>query len=158
MTFCFYLVQGHRDYNLVFELSTVILVFSFCVLSISLLCIYSRGVAKEWTHRATMTQNISKSSFEWTIHNKLTRPWEGTKPNKKGSHRAAWVAQQFSAASSPRHDPGDLRSGPCGLPAWGLFLPLPVSLPLSLCLSWINKILKKEKKKKRGCIYSHSTI
>ena len=32
-----------------------------------------------------------------------------------------------------------------GLPVRSLFLPLPVSLPLSLCLSWINKQnLKKE--------------
>ena len=27
-----------------------------------------------------------------------------------------------------------------GLPAWGLLLPLPVSLPLSLCVSLMNKI------------------
>ena len=32
------------------------------------------------------------------------------------------------------------------LPARSLFLPLPMSLPLPLCLSWINKILKKKQK------------
>ena len=32
-----------------------------------------------------------------------------------------------------------------GLPAGRLLLPLPMSLPLSLFLSWINKILKKKK-------------
>ena len=33
-----------------------------------------------------------------------------------------------------------------GLPAWSLLLPLPVSLPLSLCVSHerINKIFKKK--------------
>ena len=30
------------------------------------------------------------------------------------------------------------------LPTGSLLLPLPVSLPLSVCLSWINKILKKK--------------
>ena len=34
------------------------------------------------------------------------------------------------------------------LPAWSLLLPLPVSLPLSVCLSWINnKNIKKINKK-----------
>ena len=35
------------------------------------------------------------------------------------------------------------------LPAWSLLLPLPVSLPLCVCvsLSWINKIFKKNFKK-----------
>ena len=31
------------------------------------------------------------------------------------------------------------------LPAWSLLLPLPVSLPLSVCLSWINEIFEKTK-------------
>ena len=32
------------------------------------------------------------------------------------------------------------------LPAEGLLLPLPISLPLTLCLSWINKIFRKKKR------------
>lgn len=34
MTLCFYLVQSHRDDNLIFELTAIILVFSLNVLSI----------------------------------------------------------------------------------------------------------------------------
>ena len=52
---------------------------------------------------------------------------------------AAPVAQQFSAAFSPGPDPGDLIQSHIELPAWSLLLPLPVSLPLSLCMSLINK-------------------
>ena len=44
-----------------------------------------------------------------------------------------------------------------GLPAWSLLLPLPVSLPLSVYLSRINKILKKKKRKKLAdTIQSHT--
>ena len=64
--------------------------------------------------------------------------------------RDPWVAQQFSACHRPKAwswSPG-IKSH-IRLPAWRLLLPLPVSLPLSppslsLCLSWINKILKKK--------------
>ena len=51
-----------------------------------------------------------------------------------------WVAQWFSACLWPRvwsWSPGI--ESHIRLPAWGLLLLLPVSLPLSLCLSWINK-------------------
>ena len=59
---------------------------------------------------------------------------------KTGWDWAAWGAQWFSAylwlrARSWR--PGI--ESHVGLPAWGLLLPLPVSPPLSPCLSWINK-------------------
>ena len=50
------------------------------------------------------------------------------------------VAQQFSACLQPRAwswRPG-IKSH-VGLPAWSLLPPLPVPLPLSLCLAWINK-------------------
>lgn len=40
MALCFYLVQGHRDDNLVFELSTIILVFSFFFGVLSLPAMY----------------------------------------------------------------------------------------------------------------------
>ena len=52
----------------------------------------------------------------------------------------SWVAQQFSACLQPRTwswSPGI--ESHTGLPAWRLLLPLPMSLPHSLCLSWINK-------------------
>ena len=48
--------------------------------------------------------------------------------------KAAWVPQRFSAAFSPEPDPRDPESQ-VRLPAWSLLLPLPVSLPLSLCVS-----------------------
>ena len=54
--------------------------------------------------------------------------------------RDPWVAQWFSVCLWSR-----ARSWGLGiesrvrLPTWGLLLPLPVSLPLSLCLSRINK-------------------
>ena len=35
---------------------------------------------------------------------------------------------------------------PCG----SLLLPLPVSLPLSVCLSWINKVFKKKMKERKA--------
>ena len=50
-----------------------------------------------------------------------------------------WVAQQFNACLGPRvwsWNPGI--ESRIWLPAWSLLLPLPISLPLSLCLSWIN--------------------
>ena len=50
--------------------------------------------------------------------------------------RDPWVAQRFSACLWPRvwsWSPGIESS--IRLPAWSLLLPLPVSLPLSLCLS-----------------------
>ena len=53
---------------------------------------------------------------------------------KKGLRGDPWVAQQFSTAFSPGRDPRDLGLSPTwGVPAWSLRLPLPVSLPLSLC-------------------------
>ena len=58
----------------------------------------------------------------------------------------AWVAQPFSSCLLPREwscSPGI--ESHVGLPAWSLLLPLPVSLPLSVCLSWINKSKKKKK-------------
>ena len=36
-----------------------------------------------------------------------------------------------------------------GLPAGSLLLPLPLSLPLSVRLSGVNKILKKERKERK---------
>ena len=51
-----------------------------------------------------------------------------------------WVAQQFSDCLWPRAwswSPGI--NSHVRLPAWSLLLCLPVSLPLSLCLSWTNK-------------------
>ena len=58
----------------------------------------------------------------------------------------AWVAQWLSACLSSGPDPGVLGLSPCiRLTTGSLLLPLPVSLPLSLCLSWINKIFKKKK-------------
>ena len=49
------------------------------------------------------------------------------------------MAQWFGAAFSPGCDPGDLGLSPTiGLPAWSLLLPMPVSLPLSLCVSLIG--------------------
>ena len=46
-----------------------------------------------------------------------------------------------------------------GLPEWSLLLPLPVSLPLSLCVSHekINKILKKKTKKTQKVIKCGNT-
>ena len=47
-----------------------------------------------------------------------------------------WVAQQFGACLWPRAQswrPGI--ESHVGLPAWSLLLPLPVSLPLSVCVS-----------------------
>ena len=52
----------------------------------------------------------------------------------------AWVAQRSSICLQPRAwswRPG-IKSH-IGFPVWSLLLPLPVSLLLSLCLSWINK-------------------
>ena len=60
----------------------------------------------------------------------------------KGETGAARVAQRFSADFSPGCDPGDPRQGiesHVRLLAWSLLLPLPVSLPLSLCVSLMNK-------------------
>ena len=51
--------------------------------------------------------------------------------------RATRVAQRFSTAFSPGHDPGDLGSSPMSgfLHEACFSLPLPVSLPPSLSLS-----------------------
>ena len=61
-----------------------------------------------------------------------------------------WLSGWASIFSSG-HDPGVLESSPASGSLWSLLLPPPISLPLSLCLSWINKIFKKS----RGCIYIH---
>ena len=53
--------------------------------------------------------------------------------------RDAWMAQRLNVGLWLRAwswSPG-IKSH-IGLPVWSLLLPLPVSLPLSLCLSWIN--------------------
>ena len=57
---------------------------------------------------------------------------EGT-TEKKLKPRDARVAQQLSISRGP-----GIKSH-IGLPSGSLLLPLPVSLPLSLCLSRINK-------------------
>ena len=68
----------------------------------------------------------------WSLF--LIPGWITTDIKKK--LRAAGVAQRFSATFSPGWDPGDLRSeSHIRLPAGSLLLSLPVSLPLSLCLS-----------------------
>ena len=59
---------------------------------------------------------------------------------QKCEWRGSWVAQWFSTCLWPRAwswNPGI--ESHIRLPAWSLLLPLPVSLPLSVCLSWINK-------------------
>ena len=61
-----------------------------------------------------------------------------------------WLSGWASAFSSGRDPSLGIGSPPCpliGLPAGGLVLPQPVSL--LLCLSWINKILKKKKWEKK---------
>ena len=58
----------------------------------------------------------------------------------KTKMRDPWVAQRFGACLWPRARswrPGI--ESHVGLPAWSLLLPLPVSLPLSLCVTIINK-------------------
>ena len=65
-----------------------------------------------------------------------------TKDINKWSCKAAQVAQQFSTGFSPGSDPGNPRpriESHVRLCAWSLLLPL----PLSVCLSGINKIFKK---------------
>ena len=53
----------------------------------------------------------------------------------------AWVAQRLSSCLRLRSWPrGPGIESHIGLPAGSLLLPLPMSLPLSSCLSWINKI------------------
>ena len=59
--------------------------------------------------------------------------------------RDTWLAQQLSVCLWLRAwswSPG-IKSH-IRLPAWSLLLPLPMSLPLSLCVSWINKIFKNK--------------
>ena len=52
----------------------------------------------------------------------------------------AWVAQQLSVCLSLRVWSWSPRmESHIRIPAWSLLLPLPMSLPFSLCLSWINK-------------------
>ena len=66
----------------------------------------------------------------------------------KNKWQAAPVAERFSAAFSPGHDPKPGIESHIRLPAWNLLLPLPVSL--LLCLSLMNKQnLKKRKGKKK---------
>lgn len=79
MTLCFFLVQGHRDDNLVFELRTIVLVFSFYVLSSLAMYLEQRECLT-----VILPQNVSENRFECTMHNKLTRHCENTKMSKKG--------------------------------------------------------------------------
>ena len=67
--------------------------------------------------------------------------------------RAARLAQQFSACLWLRVWSWTPGIESCiELPAWSLLVPLSVSLPLSVCLSWImNKIFQK---KSNECIKS----
>ena len=101
---------------------------------------------------------LQRKSHHWIIKSNLQRPAVVSKICKElvklntqkqiiqlrnGQKGAApvVVAQPFSAACSPECDPGD-RPGiesHIGLPEWSLLLPLPVSLPLSLSLSIMNK-------------------
>ena len=64
---------------------------------------------------------------------------------------AAPVAQRFSTACSPGHDPGDPGLSPALGSLHGACFSLCISASLSLSLSvslWINKILKKKREKK----------
>ena len=64
----------------------------------------------------------------------------------KSRLRDAWVAEQLSICLWLRLWSQGPRIKFCiGLPAWSLLLPLHVSLPLFLCLSWINKWNLKKK-------------
>ena len=58
---------------------------------------------------------------------------------KTGAKWAARGAQRVSGAFSPGRDPGVPGSSPHRVPAGSLLLPLPVSLPLSLSVSLMNK-------------------
>ena len=52
----------------------------------------------------------------------------------------SWWLSGLAPALGPGRDPGVPRiESHVGLPAWSLLLPLPVSLPLSLCVSFMNK-------------------
>ena len=79
-------------------------------------------------------------------------PWSkgGTKPlshlgcpnifKLKGVFGDPWVAQRFGACLQPRACSWSPEiESHVRLPAWSLFLPLPVSLPLSVSLSLMNK-------------------
>ena len=75
---------------------------------------------------------------------RLKKPWYEsleTVPDvniffKKALNRDPWVAQRFSAYVQPRAWSWRPRiESHIGLPAWSLLLPLPVSLPLSVCVS-----------------------
>ena len=78
-----------------------------------------------WQHLYLVKQSVSFYFY----HPPLWKPF-------KDWLRAALVVQRFSAACSPGRDPGDPGSSPTSgsLSVWCLLLPLPVSLPLSLCL------------------------
>ena len=58
----------------------------------------------------------------------------------ESSYRDAWVAQWLNTQGVIPKPQVKSHIGP---PAGSLLLPLPVSLPL--CLSWLNKILKRKK-------------
>ena len=61
------------------------------------------------------------------------------------------VAQWFSTTFSPGRDPGDLGSSPTSVSLHGacfsLCLCFSLSLSLSVCLPWINKIIKTKQKR-----------
>ena len=63
--------------------------------------------------------------------------WIFLKNNVHGGHLGGLAVEHLPSAHVMIPGPG--MESHTGLPAGSLLLPLPVLLPLSLCLSWINK-------------------
>lgn len=79
MTWCFYLVEGPRDDNLVFELNTIILVCSFFVLSTVAMQLEWR--AGEDTRRVSSQSHLIQR-IPVNIHDKPTSHCEEQKTRK----------------------------------------------------------------------------
>ena len=95
-------------------------------------------VIRDWCDQRLVGKQSEKDRRKKRPQKQMFAP-KGTMPcMQKCPLWAARVAQWFSATFGPGCDPGDLGSSPrslVGLPAWSLLLPLPLSLPLSVCLS-----------------------
>ena len=86
-----------------------------------------------WDHDLSRRQMLNRQSLPGALSQYFSK-WPTHDVIKSSMSWAAWLAQWLSPCLWPRAQswrPG-IKSH-VGLPAWGLLLPLPVSLPLFVC-------------------------
>ena len=114
----------------------------FCCMTVEYLYEKIRGCGRDFCSRYHIKSMplLSVSSFPWDLLICFLKVLPFSFLSRRMARRCSWVAQWLSICFQLRA----WSQGPgiefcIRLPAESLLLPPPMSLPLSLCLSWINK-------------------